>query len=160
MSVTLVTNLGRIKLEIFCDRIPNASFNFLALAASNYYDNSLFHRNIKGFMVQGGDPSGTGKGGESIWGKPFVDEFHPDLKHDKRGVVSFANKGPDTNGSQFFICFGAQPHLNNQNTIIAQVIDGFDVLDAIERTPVVKKNRPVSDIIIERIIIHANPLAT
>lgn len=174
--------------RIFCDVVPNASFNFLALAASNYYDNTTFHRNIKGFMVQGGDPSGSGKGGESIWGKPFIDEFHADLKHgnslycfcclsttrfysfsfqwidaihpDKRGVVSFANKGPDSNGSQFFICYGAQPHLNNQNTIFGQVIDGFDVLDALERTPVGKKNRPVTDIVIERIIIHANPLAT
>lgn len=74
--------------RVFCDRVPNASFNFLALATSNYYDNSLFHRNIKGFMVQGGDPSGTGKGGESIWGKPFIDEFHPDLKH---GIFAIFN---------------------------------------------------------------------
>lgn len=185
---SFVHNLTLLFCRVFCDLVPKAAFNFLALAASNYYDGSLFHRSIKGFMIQGGDPSGTGKGGESIWGKPFLDEFHPDLKHgtpflqsfylmpmatyhylfildrtlcllDKRGVVSFANKGPDSNGSQFFICFGAQAHLNNQNTIFGQVIDGFDVLESIERVPVGKKNRPETDIVIEHIIIHANPLA-
>jgi peptidyl-prolyl cis-trans isomerase-like 3 len=107
--------------RIFCDTVHKASFNFLALAASGYYNNTLFLRNIKGFMVQGGDPTGTGKGGESIWGGTFIDEFHSDLKHDKRGIVSMANNGPDSNGSQFFISYSAQPHLNNQYTIIGQV---------------------------------------
>ncbi len=93
----------------------------MALAASNYYDNTLFHRNIKGFMIQGGDPTGTGKGGESIWGGTFLDEFHPDLQHNKKGILSMANNGPNTNGSQFFITYDNQPHLNNQYTIIGQV---------------------------------------
>ena len=87
MSVTLHTDLGTLKLEIYCDIVPRTSFNFLALAASGYYDNTLFHRNIKGFMLQGGDPTGTGKGGESIWGGKFNDEIHPDQKHTMRGVV-------------------------------------------------------------------------
>eukprot|EP01040_Poterioochromonas_malhamensis_P005540 gene5540-5956_t len=159
MSLTLVTNYGNIKIEVFCDTVPKASFNFLALAASGYYDNTLFHRNIKGFMVQGGDPTGTGKGGESIWGGTFIDEFHADLKHDARGIVSMANNGPDSNGSQFFITYAAQPHLNNQYTIVGKVIDGLDVLDAFEKIQVGKKNRPLTDIKLERIIIHANPLA-
>ena len=113
MSVTLHTDLGTLKIEIFCDIVPRTSFNFLALAASGYYDNSLFHRNIKGFMLQGGDPTGTGKGGESIWGGKFNDEIHPDNKHTTRGVVSMANSGPNTNGSQFFITYAKHPHLDN-----------------------------------------------
>ena len=113
MSVTLHTDLGTLKLEIYCDIVPRTSFNFLALAASGYYDNTLFHRNIKGFMLQGGDPTGTGKGGESIWGGKFNDEIHPDQKHTMRGVVSMANSGPNTNGSQFFITYAKHPHLDN-----------------------------------------------
>ena len=101
--------------------MPKAAFNFLALAASGYYENTLFHRNIKGFMIQGGDPTGTGKGGESIWGGTFIDEFHNDLKHDRKGIVSMANNGPDSNGSQFFITYAAQSHLNNQYTIFGKV---------------------------------------
>jgi len=145
--------------RIFCDTIPKASFNFLALAASGYYDNTVFHRNIKGFMLQGGDPTGTGKGGESVWGGTFNDEFHPDIRHDKRGMVSMANNSPDSNGSQFFLCYGPQPHLNSKYTIFGQVIDGIEVLDAIEKVPVGKKNKPLQEIKIEQIIIHANPLA-
>ena len=113
MSVTLHTDLGTLKLEIYCDIVPRTSFNFLALAASGYYDNTLFHRNIKGFMLQGGDPTGTGKGGESIWGGKFNDEIHPDNKHTTRGIVSMANSGPNTNGSQFFITYAKHPHLDN-----------------------------------------------
>ena len=113
--------------RIYCDTVPKASENFLALAASGYYDNTKFLRNIKGFIVQGGDPTGTGKGGESIWGGQFDDYFHPLLKHDRRGIVSMANNGPDTNGSQFFITYAAQPHLNNKYMIFGQVLDGFEV---------------------------------
>lgn len=91
MSVTLHTSLGDVKIEIFCDTVPRTAFNFLALAASGYYDGTLFHRNVKGFMVQGGDPTGTGKGGESIWGGKFADEIHPENKHTARGIVSMAN---------------------------------------------------------------------
>lgn len=103
MSVTLHTSHGDLKVEVFCDSIPLASENFLSLAASNYYDNTIFHRNIKDFMIQGGDPSKIGKGGDSIWGKPFKDEYHPLHKFDERGMIAMANNGPDTNKSQFFI---------------------------------------------------------
>jgi peptidyl-prolyl cis-trans isomerase-like 3 len=131
----------------------------LALAASGTYENTLFHRNIREFMVQGGDPTGTGKGGESIWGGFLADEFHPALKHDRRGIVSMANRGPGTNGCQFFITYGEHKHLNNQYTVFARVIDGMDVLDAMEKAPVGKKNRPVNDIVIKTVEIHANPFA-
>ena len=100
MSVTLHTNLGDIKIEVFCDTAQRTAFNFLALCASGYYNGTSFHRNMKGFMIQGGDPTGTGKGGESIWGGKFEDEFHVDNVHDKRGQVSMANTGMNTNGSQ------------------------------------------------------------
>mmetsp|Transcript_20817 Transcript_20817/g.29926 ORF Transcript_20817/g.29926 Transcript_20817/m.29926 type:complete len:161 (+) Transcript_20817:111-593(+) len=159
MAVTLHTNYGDIKIEVFCDTSPLASENFLALCASGYYDSTKFHRNIKGFMIQGGDPSGTGKGGESIWGGVFRDEFTQEHRHDRRGIVSMANNGADTNASQFFITYSPQPHLNNKYSIFGQVIDGFETLDAMEKVPVGKKNRPLADIAIESVTIHANPLA-
>lgn len=99
MSITLLTSHGDIKVELFCEHTPLAAKNFLALCGSGYYNNSIFHRNIKNFIVQGGDPTGTGKGGQSIYGKHFKDEFHPDLKHDKRGMLSMANSGSNKNGS-------------------------------------------------------------
>eukprot|EP01038_Epipyxis_sp_PR26KG_P009425 gene9425-12700_t len=159
MSVTIHTNYGNMKMEVYCDTVPKNAENFLALCASNSYDGTLFHRNLKGFMIQGGDPTNTGKGGSSVWGSSVKDEFTVEQKHDKRGVVSMANNGPDTNGSQFFICYGPQPHLNNKYTIIGQVIDGLEVLDAMEKVQVGNKNRPLVDIKIEKITIHANPLA-
>jgi peptidyl-prolyl cis-trans isomerase-like 3 len=119
-----------------------------------------FFRNIKGFMVQTGDPTGTGKGGESIWGGKFEDEFHETLKHTSRGVVSMANSGPDSNGSQFFITLGKHPHLDMKYSMFGKVIDGFDVLEDLEKVPVEDKTfRPKMDIRIRRITIHANPLA-
>ena len=149
--------------------------NFLALCAANYYDGCLFHRNIKGFMIQTGDPSGTGKGGQSIWGNPFADEIRSTLKvlsvslrytfrrltdrclfgalpgalhqFNARGVVAMANSGPDTNKSQFFIAYTKQSHLDSKYTIFGKVIDGADsTLDAMERVPVNQKNRPLTEI--------------
>jgi len=159
MSVTFHTNLGDVKIEIFCDTVPRTAFNFLALAGSGYYDHTLFHRNIRGFMLQGGDPSGTGKGGESIWGGKFADEIHPANTHSARGIVSMANSGPGTNGSQFFLTYAKHPHLDNNYTVFGKVIDGWDALDAIERVPCDAKHRPTSEVQLERITIHANPLA-
>lgn len=95
--------------------------NFLALCASSYYDSTTFHRNIAGFMLQGGDPTGKGKGGQSIWGADFEDEIRPGLRHSARGTVSMANRGPGTNGSQFFITYAAAPHLDGKNTVFGKV---------------------------------------
>lgn len=131
----------------------------MALVASGAYENTTFHRNIKGFMIQGGDPTGTGKGGESIWGGTFDDEFNGELRHDRRGIVSMANKGANTNRAQFFITYGKQPHLNGKYTIIGRVIDGFETLDAMERVPSGKKDKPLTEITLINTTIHANPLA-
>lgn len=160
MSVTLHTDLGDLKVELFCDQSPKACENFLALCASDYYNGCLFHRNIKDFMLQTGDPTGTGKGGMSIWGKSFPDEFDDSLKHNTRGVLSMANNGPDTNKSQFFITYAAQKHLDMKYTIFGKVIDGWEVLDEFEKQPVAEKTyRPISEIRLREVTIHANPLA-
>ncbi|GAB4818595.1 hypothetical protein N2152v2_005641 [Parachlorella kessleri] len=114
-------------------------------------------------MVQGGDPTGTGKGGKSIYNTPngkFPDEINDVLKHNKRGMVSMANSGPNTNGSQFFVIYKAQPHLNGRYTIFGHVIDGLEVLDKMERVPTGAADRPLQEIRIQKITIHANPLAT
>eukprot|EP00744_Colponema_vietnamica_P017674 GILI01024868.1.p1 GENE.GILI01024868.1~~GILI01024868.1.p1 ORF type:complete len:185 (+),score=11.53 GILI01024868.1:66-557(+) len=159
MSVTLHTSHGDIKVEVYCDVVPKSAENFLALCASGAYNGTIFHRNIKGFMIQGGDPTGTGKGGSSIWGKFFNDEYNPQLKHDRRGILSWANRGPNTNGAQFFITYGRHTHLDGAYTIFARVIDGLDALDKMEREPVGEKDRPINPIVIERVTIHANPIA-
>ncbi|EOX96178.1 hypothetical protein QUC31_005425 [Theobroma cacao] len=159
MSVTLHTNLGDIKCEIFCDEVAKTAENFLALCASGYYDGTIFHRNIKGFMIQGGDPTGTGKGGTSIWGKKFNDEIRESLKHNARGILSMANSGPNTNGSQFFISYAKQPHLNGLYTVFGKVIHGFEVLDIMEKTQTGPGDRPLAEIRLNRVTIHANPLA-
>lgn len=165
MSVTIHTTLGDLKVEVFCDTAPRTSFNFLALCASGYYDNTTFHRNMRNFMIQGGDPTGSGKGGESIWGGTFEDEFHPENVHDRRGVLSMANKGAGTNRSQFFITYERQPHLNNVYTVFGKLLEGWDVLDTMEKLQVVGGNkkslqyRPVDPPMIKGITIHANPLA-
>ncbi|WPT16491.1 Peptidyl-prolyl cis-trans isomerase CYP18-1 [Picochlorum sp. SENEW3] len=160
MSVTLHTSLGDVKIEVFCEQVPKTANNFLALCASNYYDGTIFHRNIKGFMIQGGDPTGTGKGGKSVYesGK-FEDEIVSSLKHSKRGIVSMANSGPNTNGSQFFITYKAHSHLNGQYTVFGHVIDGLDTLDRMERVPTGQGDRPLEDIQLNSVTIHANPLA-
>lgn len=160
MSLTLHTSLGNLKLEVHCDRVPVAAYNFIALAASGAYDGTQFLRNIKGFVVQGGDPTGTGKGGECIWGGLMPDNFCSELKHDMRGVVSMASSKPDRVGSQFFITYAPQPHLDGVQTVVAKVISGWDTLDKMERVPVKgKKHRPEVSIILERVTIHANPFA-
>mmetsp|Transcript_4604 Transcript_4604/g.12569 ORF Transcript_4604/g.12569 Transcript_4604/m.12569 type:complete len:164 (+) Transcript_4604:110-601(+) len=163
MALTLFTTFGDLKLELFCDQAPLACENFLALCASGYYNGTIFHRNIKGFMVQGGDPTGTGKGGKSIFATPngkFPDEISDVLKHSKRGILSMANSGPNTNGSQFFITYKAHSHLNGKYTVFGHVIDGLDTLDRMEKIPSDAKDRPKQEIKIERVTIHANPLAT
>lgn len=160
MSVTLHTTHGELKIEVFCEAAPKAAENFLKLCASEYYNGCLFHRNLKGFMIQTGDPSGTGKGGQSIWGAPFEDEIRSTLRFNARGVVAMANSGTDTNKSQFFIAYSKQPHLDGKYTIFGRVIDGADsALDEMERVPVNAKNRPLTEIRLQHITVHANPIA-
>lgn len=127
-TAVLDTDKGEIKLELFADKTPNTVNNFVFLARQGFYDDTIFHRVIADFMVQGGDPQGTGRGGP---GYRFEDEFHPDLKHDKRGVLSMANAGPNTNGSQFFITHIPTPWLDNKHSVFGQLIDGEDVFMSI-----------------------------
>ncbi|RHY46088.1 hypothetical protein DYB28_009488 [Aphanomyces astaci] len=133
-----------------------ATMNFLALCATNSYDNTTFHRNMKGFMIQGGDPTGTGKGGESIWGGAIDDEFHP---QNRVRIVSMANSGPNTNKQQFFITYAKQPHLNNVYTVFGK----YDVEYSHLIPPVIQnvdaKFRPLKDIVLRNVTIHANPIA-
>lgn len=121
---------------------------------------SKVSKNIRlGFIIQGGDATGTGKGGECIYGKNFEDEIYKELKHSKRGVMSMANMGPNTNQSQFFITYGPQSTLDGKYTIFGQVIDGFDTLELLENEPVGKQHRPLNSVAIKYITIHANPIA-
>jgi peptidylprolyl isomerase len=144
-TVVLETNQGTIEVKLYGDIAPKACENFLGLAKNGYYDKTIFHRVIKGFMIQGGDPTGTGRGGESIWGKPFADEVSPEVKFDKPGILAMANAGPGTNGSQFFITTAATPWLNMKHTIFGEVVLGYDVVQKIENTAVGYGDKPVSD---------------
>jgi cyclophilin family peptidyl-prolyl cis-trans isomerase len=130
---TFVTPLGDFVAELYAGTVPRTVNNFVFLARDGYYDGVTFHRVIKGFMAQGGDPSGTGRGGP---GYTFADEFDPSLRHDGPGVLSMANAGPGTNGSQFFITFGPTPHLDDHHAVFGRVVEGMDVVLAIpERDP-------------------------
>jgi len=157
--VSLVTNKGTINLMLHCDLVPRTCENFLTLCERGYYNNTKFHRSIRNFMVQGGDPTGTGRGGESIWGKKFRDEFHPKLRHEGRGVLSMANSGKNTNGSQFFITFKSAKHLDNHHTVFGQVVGGMDVLKAIEDVPTDDSDRPLEDIILIEAQVFINPFS-
>ncbi|CAD8068443.1 unnamed protein product [Paramecium primaurelia] len=159
MSVTLHTSHGDIKLELFCELTPKTCKNFLALCAKKFYDNTIFHRNIPGFIIQGGDPTGTGKGGECIYGKYFEDEIVPEIKHDRRGIVSMANAGKDTNQSQFFITYSKQNHLNGLYTAFGKVIYGWEALDLMEKETVDNNYKALNEIKIFKTTIHANPIA-
>ena len=130
---TFKTEKGDFVIELFADKAPQTVNNFVFLARDGFYNDTTFHRVIKGFMVQGGDPTGTGRGGP---GYKFADEFHPSLKHNAAGILSMANAGPNTNGSQFFITHGPTPHLDGKHAIFGKVISGMDVVNAIpERDP-------------------------
>jgi cyclophilin family peptidyl-prolyl cis-trans isomerase len=127
------TERGEIVADLYADKAPLTVENFVNLARSGFYDGTTFHRVIAGFMAQGGDPTGTGSGGP---GYQFGDEFHPDLRHDGPGVLSMANAGPGTNGSQFFITYGATPHLDDRHSVFGRVTEGAEVLSSIrERDP-------------------------
>jgi cyclophilin family peptidyl-prolyl cis-trans isomerase len=129
----LKTAKGDIVVELHADRAPLTVENFVNLSRAGFYDGTTFHRVIRGFMAQGGDPTGTGRGGP---GYQFGDEFHSSLRHDGPGVLSMANAGPDTNGSQFFITYAATPHLDGKHSVFGRVIEGMDVVRSIrERDP-------------------------
>jgi len=179
---TMKTNMGDFKIKLFPKEAPKTVENFVTHAKDGYYNGLIFHRVIKDFMIQGGDPTGTGMGGESIWGRSFEDEFDPAL-HNLRGALSMANAGPNTNGSQFFIVqasevpahllsqmaqmpeafpetavnaykeLGGTPWLDFRHTVFGQVIDGMDVVDSIANVKVAAQDKPVNDVIIETIEI-------
>lgn len=157
--VQLVTNFGPINLELYCDRTPKTCHNFLLLISKNYYDNTIFHRLVKNFILQGGDPTGTGSGGQSAWGEPFRDEFCGDLKHEGRGVLAMANSGPNSNKSQFYITLrGNWDHLDKKHTVFGRVVGGAATLDKIEAEVETDKNdRPKKEVKLIRAIKFTDP---
>jgi peptidyl-prolyl cis-trans isomerase A (cyclophilin A) len=167
LTATLHTTEGDIEIDLFDERAPRTVENFVGLATGEQewedpdtgetveddplYDDVPVHRVIEDFMIQTGDPEGTGRGGP---GYTFDDEFHDDLRHDSAGKVSMANRGPDTNGSQFFITLDAQPHLDDKHAVFGEVIDGMDVVEAIGSTPTGRGDEPLQDILLESVEIH------
>ncbi len=139
------TNQGNIEVALKPDVAPKACENIIRLAEKGYYDGIIFHRVIKKFMIQGGDPTGTGRGGESFWGKPFDDEVSSIVTFDKPGILAMANAGPKTNGSQFFITTVATPWLNMRHTIFGEVTVGYDVVQKIEAAQTGPQDRPDQD---------------
>ena len=161
-----VTTEGNFTVRLYNDHAPKTVENFVGLAEGTkewsdprtnekvkqpYYDGVIFHRVIDGFMIQGGDPLGQGMGGP---GYTFADEFHPDLRHDKAGILSMANRGPNTNGGQFFITLGPTPHLDDRHSVFGEVVDGMDVVRKIGSTRTAERDRPVNDIVIKSIKIE------
>jgi peptidyl-prolyl cis-trans isomerase A (cyclophilin A) len=170
MFATFETTLGTFKVRLFHTQAPKTVENFVGLAEGTkdwinpktkdtmkgkpFYDGLIFHRVIKGFMIQGGDPTGTGMGGPG--GEYLKDEFHPDLTHRKQGggILSMANAGPNTNGSQFFITLGPTPHLDNKHSVFGEVVEGMDIVYAIGATPTSRANdRPQKDVVIKKLKI-------
>lgn len=166
MHALFDTSMGKIKIRLFTDLTPKTVENFVGLAEGTkeftdpktmkktkrpYYDGTVFHRVIKGFMIQGGDPLGTGTGGP---GYEFADEFVPELKHDKAGILSMANRGPATNGSQFFITVAPTPHLDNRHTVFGEVVEGMDVVKKISETKTGPQDRPAQDVVVKSIKIE------
>jgi peptidyl-prolyl cis-trans isomerase A (cyclophilin A) len=167
LTATLHTSEGDIGIRLFEERAPNTVENFVGLATGEQawedpetgeqpeeplYDDIPFHRVIEEFMIQTGDPTGTGRGGP---GYTFDDEFHPELRHDSAGTVSMANRGPDTNGSQFFITLDAQPHLDDKHAVFGEVIDGMDVVEAIGNVETDAQDRPKTPVTLESVGIHS-----
>ncbi|KAJ5073530.1 ring-type e3 ubiquitin-protein ligase ppil2 [Anaeramoeba ignava] len=155
--VTLETNFGNLNFKLFCEVAPLACQNFIQHCKNNYFDNTIFHRLIKGFMVQGGDPLGNGFGGSSIWGTPFVDEFNEKLRHDRQGILSMANSGKNTNRSQFFILFSPAPHLDDKHTVFGLLVGGFQVLQQIQKIQTDKNDFPKKLIKIEKTQVFFDP---
>ena len=144
-KVVLETNQGKITVKLFPETAPKTVENFLGLVKKGYYNGIIFHRVIKDFMIQGGDPTGTGMGGESLWGKPFEDEVSASVKFDRKGILAMANAGPGTNGSQFFITTVPTPWLNMKHTIFGEVVEGYDVVEKIENCQVGASDKPQAE---------------
>ena len=160
------TTAGNFTVRLFDEEAPRTVENFVGLAEGTkewtdprahkrvkqpYYDGVIFHRVIEGFMIQGGDPLGQGIGGP---GYSFPDEFHPKLRHDKAGMLSMANRGPNTNGGQFFITLAPTPHLDDRHSVFGEVVDGMDIVRAIGSTPTGDRDRPLKDVVIEKVKIE------
>lgn len=149
MFVQMDTSMGRIVFELYVKHAPKTVHNFVELTRRGYYENVCFHRIISGFMVQGGDPTGTGRGGESIYsGGKFEDELHPGLRHTGAGILSMANAGKDSNGSQFFITLAPLPHLDRKHTIFGRVYEGMGVVKRMGAVQTDKFDRPLQDVLI------------
>ena len=149
-TATIETNHGTLKIELFEDRAPITTKNFIDLAEKGFYDGVIFHRVIAGFMIQGGDPTGTGRGGP---GHTIKDEFHPELKHTEAGLLSMANAGPNTGGSQFFITLAATPWLDGKHAIFGKVTDGMDVVRKIGTVDTDRSDRPKEEVRMEKVTI-------
>lgn len=149
-TAVIETNMGTMEIELFTEKAPITTKNFIDLANKGFYDNLIFHRVIKDFMIQGGDPKGTGVGGP---GYTIKDEFHKDLKHDSAGILSMANAGPNTGGSQFFITLAATSWLDNKHAVFGKVIKGTDVLQKIGSVKVGANDRPIEKVVIKKITI-------
>lgn len=149
-TVTFETNHGTFTAEMFEDVAPKTAGNFLKLARKGYYDGIIFHRVISGFMIQGGDPTGTGSGGP---GYTIDDEFGPGLGHTHTGILSMANSGPNTGGSQFFITLAATPWLDGKHAIFGKVTAGLDVVQAIEQVETGSGDKPVEDVVMEKVTV-------
>ena len=158
--VQLQTSVGNLNLELHCDIATRATWNFITLCERGYYDGISFHRLVPGFMLQGGDPTGTGSGGESAWGKgkPFRDTFDARILHDSRGILSMANSGLHSNNSQFFITMKAVSHLDYKHTVFGRLVGGAGVLDRIEAVGADKKEKPLQDIILIKATVFTNPV--
>ena len=144
-NILLETTQGNIEFKLYEDIAPKTCENFTTHIKNGYYDGILFHRIIESFMIQGGDPTGTGRGGESIWGKPFEDECARDVTFDRPGLLAMANAGPGTNGSQFFITTASTPWLHMKHTIFGEVVEGMDVVTKLETVEKGPGDRPLED---------------
>lgn len=141
--ILLETTMGNMKIKLYEDKAPMTSKNFKDLVQKGFYDGTIFHRVIKNFMIQGGDPTGTGMGGP---GYEIKDEFGQSLKHDRKGILSMANAGPNTGGSQFFITLVPTPWLDGKHAIFGEVVEGIDVLEKIGNTPTKPGDRPITEV--------------
>lgn len=149
-TATVETNHGTFEIELFEERAPETAGNFIDLAEDGFYDGVTFHRVIDGFMIQGGDPTGTGRGGP---GYSIDDEFHPELEHTGPGILSMANSGPDTGGSQFFITLAATPWLDGKHAVFGRVVDGMDVIRKIGSVETDGGDRPKEDVVMEKVTV-------